>query len=365
MMALLLNKYVFKPFRQNRSCESLILNLFTCFDSLATLSRRNHNALRFETTKFPFPDTVDVNRHQLVKPRPPPTPSTQHKMEFQQEVVPPVRKRAEGERAEGTKGAKGPTQRPKADDHSCTEKKAKDVDKDTKSKVSKIDRSLESAKVSGAGTSGLGEKFKGFINSLKSTGNENLDAMPKKMPMMQDRFLEHRKAEPGGLVVAPTLMEQHKQKQEKKDYEQKKKLHTLFKGQALRMAIHKEKEKELTTSLEKVNIAKRMRYLMKLQQAMETKEPITDSSLVQRHVPLYAELRCTLQDKKHQTQFSFAPYTPANPRSDNADFPHKVQRDTNAKSKKLRTVPSPGVGGSLINRLCKGLALNVPKRNRY
>lgn len=361
MMALLLNKYIFKPFRQNRSCESLLLNLFTCVDSLAALRRRNHNALRFELTKFPYPDTVDVNRHQAVKPRPPPAPCAQVKMEFQQEVVPYAWKRTERER---TEGAKGPPKRPSSDDHFYNDEKDTDADNDTRGKVSKTNRSLESATVLSSGKAGLGQKFKGFFNSLKPPAKEDVDPMSKKMAMMQHRLLEHRKPETNGLTVAPTLMEQHEQRVEKNDQEQKK-LHTLFKGQALRMAMHKEREKELTTSLERVKISKRMRYLMKLQHVMETKEPITDSALVPRHVPLYAELRSNFPDKKHHSQFTFAPYTPASPRSDNADFPHKVQRDTNGKSKKLRSVPSPSVGGSLVNRLCKGLALNVTKRNRY
>lgn len=357
MMALLLNKYIFKSFKQNRKCESLILNLFSCVDYLATVKRRYHNAMRFEMTKFPYPETVDVNRHQLVKPRPPPSPTSQVKCKYQQVVTPLVWK---NKRTEGAR----PSQRPNFDDHLCNDDKAADVDNDTKSKVSKNDKSLE-VNVSGSGKSGLGQKFRGFFNSLKSPGNEDFGAMPKKMVMMPERFLERRKSETSGLIVAPTLMEQHEQKKEKQDKEQKKKMHTLYKGQALRMAIRKEREKELTTSLEKVKIAKRMRYLMKLQHIMETKEPITDSCLVQRHVPLYAELRCTNQDKKHLPHFAFAPYTPASPRSDNADFPHTINRDTNAKSKNYKSVSNPGIGGSLINRLCKGLSLDVAKRNRY
>lgn len=348
-MALLLNKYIFKPFKQNQKCGSLLLDLFTCVDSLATIRRRNHNALRFETTKFPYP--VNGNRHQLVKPRPPPSPPSQVKCEYKQEVTPPVRK---NERTEGAR----PSQRLIFDDHFCND----DVDNDTKNKVSKFDKSLE-ANVSGSGQSGLGQKFRGFFNSLKSPGNEDFDPMPKKVAMMQDRFLEHRKSETSGLIVAPTLMEQHEQKQKKQDKEQSKKLQILYKGYALRMAIRKDREKELTTSLEKIKIAKRMEYLMKLQHVMETKEPITDSSLVQRHVPLYAELRSTIPDKKHLPQFAFAPYTPASPRSDNADFPHTFNRDTNAKSKNYKS--NPGMGDSLINRVCKGLSLDVAKKNSY
>lgn len=376
-MAFLRNKYILSPFKQNITHESWLSNLFVFVDSLAVMKRGNHNSLRKDMSKFPFPNTGNVKRHQMVKPRNPPVlkdfpnepPSA---AAFQRKrCLLQIRQNKQDDTSDKQNNIKNTNNMNSSCKDTDSEPKHDEHPK-KKCKFRKIDRSIV-PKVMGSGKGCSSQKFRSFVKCLKSADKTHNVRMRPELGQMQNQGLDLRTADSKKYANSTTTTSAEKRK-EQIENEPNRKLHNIFKGQALYIARHREREKELTLHVEKMKISERMRYLMKLQENMDEKDPVIGTSPIpHKQLQSNGEMRyTTMSDKRinyimHPSRkLMLAPYTPSNSKSDNADILGHKKVDINGSLASKKVEPLPSIGDSPINRLCKGyLPLKAAIRNKY
>lgn len=280
----------------------------------------------------------------------------------------------------------------------------KDPPTKKKCKLRKIDRSIV-PRVMGSGGNGGGGgkgssryKFKSFVKCLKTVDKNNnnnvhtLDELYQKQARVLDNRSakdvdneddddvddvgdRHYKKTTAPATTATATATNEKPKEPSDDTKKKnRKLHQIFKGQALYIARQKEREKELTTQVEKMRISERMRYLMKVQQKIDDLEPVVGTNpLPQRKMqpntilcnPIITEKRANYIIHPSR-KLLFPPYSPSSDKSDNADIIRQNQRNDNPKINNNKIESLPSLGESPIKRLCKGsLHLKAAIRNKY
>lgn len=418
-MAFFRNKYIFSPFKQNITYESWLSNLVVCVDSLAVMKRGNHNSICKDMPKFPFPNSVNMNRHQMVKPRHPPVlpvypndNSSAVTLQRKRCLLQKRRPKAKQNDAIDTNDKNNNNNKNYNNNNNSNNNKIKNPDLDDsimyndpptkkKCKLRKIDKSIV-PKVMGSGGGGGGGgtgsssyKFRSFVKCLKTEdkeqnkNNNNVRTLDE-LDQMRTRVSDNRSANDdddeddddvddrhynttasASATTARTATATAATANNEKPKEPNRKLHNIFKGQALYIARHKEREKELLTQVEKMKISERMRYLMKVQQKIDDQEPLIGRNPLPQRKMQSNTILCnpTLIERRvdyivHPSRkLLIGPYCPSSDKSDNADIKQNQRNDNPKINNKVD--PLPSIGDSPINRLFKGSLQLKAIRNKY